>query len=186
MRIKEIVNQALKEGYLTPVMESEISKICETNTELSAEEYAALDELMTALLKGSVLASHRKQFINVMEELVLSEALTLITEIEMASDQSIDIGDITAYALNRLPPLYATTEEGANYQRQKAQNQLQGLINQRVKEAVSHHVRNDKSLADRQTLGTNQGNEVVKQISSLLQTYAVDYEPSEENNSQNS
>jgi hypothetical protein len=135
---------------------------------------------MSALLHGKVLASHRKQFINVMEELVLSEALTLISEIEMASDQSIDVGDITAYALNRLPPLYATTEEGATYQKERAKNELKGLVRQRVQEAITHHVSSDKVLADRQVLGTDQGgNEVVKQISSLLQTYAVGYEKDE-------
>lgn len=176
MQIQTIVNQALQEGYLTPVMEGEISRICETATELSSEEYVALDQLMLALLDGKVVASHRKQFINVMEELVLTEALTLIAEIEVSSDQSIDIGDITAYALNRLPPLYATTEEGANYQKQRANNELQGLISQRVQEAISHHVKSDKVLSQRQALKTDNGSEVVKQISSLLQSYAVEYE----------
>lgn len=177
MNIQSIVEQALKDGTLTPVMEAEISRICETAEELSPEEYTALDQLMSALLNGKVVASHRKQFINVMEELVLSEALTLISEIEMASDESIDIGDITAYALNRLPPLYATTEEGANYQKERAKNELKGLIDQQVQEAISHHVKSNKVLADRQALGTDQGgDEVVKQISGLLQTYAVGYE----------
>ncbi|MFP4133172.1 MAG: late competence development ComFB family protein [Halothece sp.] len=180
MSIKSIVNQALEDGHLTPVMEAEISRICETAEELSPEEYTALDQLMSALLNGKVVASHRKQFINVMEELVLSEALTLISEVEMASDESIDIGDITAYALNRLPPLYATTEEGANYQKERAKNELKGLVNQRVREAISHHVSSNKVLAYRQALGTDKGgNEVVQQISNLLQTYAVGYEKEE-------
>mgnify|MGYP006276095225 CR=1 FL=1 len=176
MEIKKIVAQALKEGYLTPVMEGEISQICETATELSPDEYSALDELMTALLNGTVMANHRKQFINVMEELVLSEALTLVAEIEVASDQSIDIGDITAYALNRLPPLYATTEEGARYQKQRANNELKALINQRVQEAITHHIKSDKVLAERQALGEDTEPEVAKQISTLLQSYAEEYE----------
>lgn len=176
MNIQTIVNQALQQGYLTPVMESEISRICETATELSQQEYTALDELMSALLDGRVITTHRKQFINVMEELVLSEALTLIAELETTTDQSIDMGDITAYALNRLPPLYATTEEGAKYQKQRAHNELQTLINQRVREAIHHHLSSDKSLADRQALGKESGKEVVQQITNLLQTYAVRYE----------
>jgi len=176
MTIQEIVEQALTAGYLTPQMEAEISHICETTVELSPEEYAALDELMSALLEGRVVANNRKQFINVMEELVLSEALTLIAEIEMATSQSIDIGDITAYALNRLPPLYATTEEGANYQKQRAKTELQGFIRQQVRDAITHHIQNDKIIADRKALGTESGNEVLKQISNLLQTYAERYE----------
>ena len=176
MTIQEIVEQALAEGYLTPAMEGEINQICETKTDLSAAEYAALDQLMSALLAGKVVVSHRKQFINVMEELVLSEALTLIAEIEIASNQSVDIGDVTAYALNRLPPLYATTEEGASYQRQRAKSDLQGLISQQVRQAVNHHISSNKIIADRQALGTANRNEVLEQINNLLQTYAIRYE----------
>lgn len=170
------MNQALKEGYLTPVMEAEISRICETETELSSEEYNALDDLMSALINGDIVASHRKQFINVMEELVLSKTLTLVAEVEMTSNQPFDVGDIAAYALNRLPPLYATTEEGANYQKQRAKNELQGLIDQQVRDAINHHMASDRDLADRQALATNTSNGVVNQISNLLQTYAQQYE----------
>ncbi|AFZ45625.1 Late competence development protein ComFB [Halothece sp. PCC 7418] len=176
MEIKTIVAQALNDGYLTPVMEGEISRICETTTELSPDEYSALDELMSALLNGKVVASHRKKCINVMEELVLTEAITIVAEIEVTSDQSIDLSDITAYALNRLPPLYATTEEGANYQKQRAQNELQELINQRVQEAITHHLKSDKVLGARKALGKDTETEVAQQISSLLQTYAEEYE----------
>ncbi|MGL4883361.1 MAG: late competence development ComFB family protein, partial [Waterburya sp.] len=108
MGINLIVEQALQDGYLTPSMEAEVGRICDTASELSVEEYMALDKLMGALLTGEVVAVPRKQFINVMEELVLSEAITRVAEIEQTSDNSLDVGDIAAYALNRLPPLYAT------------------------------------------------------------------------------
>ncbi len=74
---------------------------------------------MGALLTGEVATLPRKQFINVMEELVLTEAITEVAKIEASSNHTLDLGDIAAYALNRLPPLYATTEEGASYQRQR-------------------------------------------------------------------
>src|SRR4028119_2391388 len=119
MSIQEIVEQALHDGYLTPAMETEMGRICDTASELSVEEYIALDKLMAALLTGEVVAVQRKQFINVMEELVLTEALARVAEIEVTSDRHLDVGDIAAYALNRLPPLYATSEEGGNYQRQR-------------------------------------------------------------------
>lgn len=54
-----------------------------------------------------------------MEELVVSEVISRVAEIETTSDTLLDVGDISAYALNRLPPLYATTEEGAEFQRKK-------------------------------------------------------------------
>ena len=109
MSIEKIVEQALQDGYLTPSMEAEVGRICNTASELSIEEYMALDRLMGALLTGEVVVLPRKQFINVMEELVLSDAIARVAEIEATSDLSLDVGDIAAYALNRLPPLYATT-----------------------------------------------------------------------------
>lgn len=137
MSIEKIVEQALQDGYLTPAMEAEVGRICDNASELSIEEYMALDRLMGALLTGEVVAVPRKQFINVMEELVLTEAIARVAEIEATSESSLDVGDIAAYALNRLPPLYATTEEGATYQRQRAKAELQEFISQQVGEAIS-------------------------------------------------
>ncbi|MGL4379093.1 MAG: late competence development ComFB family protein, partial [Microcoleaceae cyanobacterium] len=78
MTIEKIVEQALQDGYLTPSMEAEVGRICNTASELSIEEYMALDRLMGALLTGEVVVLPRKQFINVMEELVLSEAIARV------------------------------------------------------------------------------------------------------------
>jgi hypothetical protein len=88
----------------------------------------ALDRLMGYLLIDEVEAVPRKQFINVMEEIVLSESVARVAEIESASNTVLDLGDIAAYALNRLPPLYATTEEGSAYQRKRALADLQTLM----------------------------------------------------------
>jgi hypothetical protein len=140
MSIEKIVEQALQDGYLTPAMEAEVGRICDTASELSIEEYMSLDRLMGALLTGEVVAVPRKQFINVMEELVLTEAIARVAEIEATSDRTLDLGDIAAYALNRLLPLYATTEEGATYQRQRAKEELQGLIAQQVGEAIARNL----------------------------------------------
>jgi hypothetical protein len=175
MSIEKIVEQALQDGYLTPAMEAEVGRICDNASELSIEEYMALDKLMGALLTGEVVAVPRKQFINVMEELVLSEAIARVAEIEATSESAIDVGDIAAYALNRLPPLYATTEEGANYQRQRAKTELQELISQQVHEAIN---RNLDQPNDNRTpvLAKTTGNEVLRQVSSLLQVYAPSFE----------
>lgn len=179
MSIQEIVKQALHDGYLTPAMETEVGRICDTASELSIEEYMALDKLMGALLTGEVVAVQRKQFINVMEELVLTEALARVAEIEVTSDHHLDVGDIAAYALNRLPPLYATTEEGGNYQRQRAKEELQDLIAQQVNEAISRNLDRPEFFPERQALGKNTGNEVLKQVSTLLQAYAPNFEQNE-------
>ncbi|WP_375503888.1 late competence development ComFB family protein [uncultured Nostoc sp.] len=176
MSIERIVEQALQDGYLTPAMEAEVGRICDNASELSIEEYMALDRLMGALLTGEVVAVPRKQFINVMEELVLTEAIARVAEIEATSESSLGVGDIAAYALNRLPPLYATTEEGANFQRQTAQAQLQDLISQQINEAINRYLDRPNFFPERQALGKNTQNEVQRQISALLQTYAPNFE----------
>ena len=86
------------------------------------------------------------------------------------------MGDITAYALNRLPPLYATTEEGAKYQREKAKKELDPLISQQVSEAISKYLDTPNFFPERQALNKNTGNEVLTQVSTLLQTYASNFE----------
>lgn len=176
MSIEKIVDQALQDGYLTPAMEAEVGRICDTASELSIEEYMALDRLMGALLTGEVVAVPRKQFINVMEELVLTEAIARVAEIEATSDVTLDLGDIAAYALNRLPPLYATTEEGADYQRGRAKDELQALIAQQVNEAIARNLDQPEFFPERQVLGKNAGDEVLTQVSALLQTYAPKFE----------
>lgn len=176
MSIKQIVEQALQDGYLTPAMEAEVARICDIASELSIDEYMALDKLMGALLTGEVVAVPRKQFINVMEELVLTEAIARLAEIEVTSGHTLDVGDIAAYALNRLPPLYATTEEGANYQSQRAREELQDLIAQQVGEAIARNLDRPDFFPERQAIGKNTGNEVLKQVSTLLQAYAPNFE----------
>ncbi len=178
MNIQEIVELALKDGYLTPTMEAEVGKICETATELSIEEYMSLDRLMGALLTGEVVAMPRKQFINVMEELVIGEAIAKVAEIEATSDQSLEVGDIAAYALNRLPPLYATTEEGAEFQRSRAKKELQNLISTQVKEAIDRSLQKPRFYPERQAIGKTSGVDggFLVQINKLLQSYATDFE----------
>ena len=176
MGINSIVEQALQDGYLTPSMEAEVGRICDTAAELSVEDYMALDMLMGSLLTGEVVAVPRKQFINVMEELVLSEAITRVAEIEQTSDSSLDVGDIAAYALNRLPPLYATTEEGANYQRQRARQELQSLIQKQVTEAIARYLDRPEFYPERQAISNKSQSNMATQLSSLLKDYAPNYE----------
>ncbi|NEP16367.1 MAG: late competence development ComFB family protein [Leptolyngbya sp. SIO4C1] len=175
--IEKIVEQALQDGYLTPAMEAEVGRICDTASELSIEEYMALDRLMGSLLTGEVVAVPRKQFINVMEELVLTEAIARVAEIEASSDCTLDLGDVAAYALNRLPPLYATTEEGATYQREKARDELSALIAEQVKDAIANSLNRPDFFPERQTLKRSNGEPgLFGQMNDLLKDYAHKFE----------
>ncbi|NCO76047.1 MAG: late competence development ComFB family protein [Cyanobacteria bacterium] len=177
MEINQIVNQALETGYLTPTMEAEVGKLCETSSELSLEEYVALDKLMGALLTGEVLAMPRKQFINVMEELVVSEVISRVAEIETSSSRLLDVGDISAYALNRLPPLYATTEEGANFQREKAKEELKNFIVEQVEQSISLYLDRPEFYPERHAINKSKPSDsVFTQVTQLLQSQASNYE----------
>lgn len=174
--IEKIVEQALQDGYLTPAMEAEVGRICDTASELSIEEYMALDRLMGSLLTGEVVAVPRKQFINVMEELVLTEAIARVAEIEARNDCSLDLGDIAAYSLNRLPPLYATTEEGAAYQRNKAHEELATLIANQVKDAISNSLNRPDFFPERENIKRSSDG-FLGQMNDLLKDYAHKFEP---------
>ncbi|MFN9175283.1 MAG: late competence development ComFB family protein [Synechocystis sp.] len=173
MSIQEIVTQALQDGYLTPAMEAEVGRICESAAELNIEEYQSLDRLMGALLNGEVVAMPHKQFINVMEEMVVTEVIAQVSKVRHSSDEHLDISDIAAYALNRLPPLYATSEEGANYQRKRAQEELTFLIREQVTEGV-HRYLDRPTLEDRKPLDKPVKKSLLSQVSVLLETFAPD------------
>ena len=173
MSIQDIVQQALSDGFLTPSMESEVGRICESASELSLEEYMALDQLMGSLLSGEVLAIPHKQFINVMEELVVTEVITQVADLQMTKQPDLDISDIAAYALNRLPPLYATSEEGATYQRDRAKKELLALIGNQVKEGINRFM-DRPSIPGRNPLDNTTNKDVLEQISGLLKAFAPD------------
>ncbi len=180
MDIEKIVEQALETGYLTPSMEAEVGRLCEASGELSADEYKALDKLMGALLTGEITATPKKQFINVMEELVVGEVIGRVAEIETTSDTLLDVGDIAAYALNRLPPLYATTEEGADFQRKKAREELQSLILEQVEQAILLYLDRPLFYPERRAISKGESiGGVFEQVSKLLQSQASLYEGNE-------
>lgn len=174
--IERMVDLALRNGCLTPGIEAEVGRICDIGFDLSVNEYMALDRLMSALLTGEVVTLHRRQSINVMEELVLKEAIARSQEHQIASNTFLDVGEITAYALNRLPPLYATTEEGAIFQRQKAQGSLQILITQHVQDAIDHNLNQPVFFPERRALGKVSSHELCQQVTKLLRTIAPNFE----------
>jgi len=175
--IQEILEKALKQGYLTPEMETEVVLLCDTNQELPSEEYKALDRLMSIFLDTFCSASMpQKQFINVIEELVISEAISRIAEVETMVEKTVDIKDVVAYALNRIPPLYATTEEGAQYQRQRAIEELKDLVVKKVEEGINRFLDQPLYFPERNIIAKKQPSNIVNQLSKFLQDYAPEYE----------
>jgi subfamily B ATP-binding cassette protein MsbA len=75
---------------------------------------------------------------NAMEALVLEETLSQLSTLE-ANGVSVrcDTGSVMAWALNRLPSLYAATREGAEFQKQVAEDVWRATVRERVTEAIA-------------------------------------------------
>ncbi|MFN3926295.1 MAG: late competence development ComFB family protein [Pseudanabaenaceae cyanobacterium] len=73
---------------------------------------------------------------NAIEEVVVAEVLQQLSASPEAVRAQIDISEVAAYALNRLPPLYATTQRGWQQQKKRAETELRPQIVQAVEQAL--------------------------------------------------
>ena len=72
-------------------------------------------------------------FINVLEEILVRETYIQIEELRPEIQPKIRVAEVVAYAINRLPPLFATSMVGWQYQHDYALNELEPQILQLVK-----------------------------------------------------
>jgi Late competence development protein ComFB len=72
-------------------------------------------------------------YLNVLEPLVTQEVERQLQNLPPEVASYINPVQAIAYALNHLPPLYATSEEGLRRQQQKAKTQLRQQIESAVK-----------------------------------------------------
>lgn len=75
-------------------------------------------------------------FINVLEEIVFRQIHLQIEDLRPELQQKINVAEVTAYALNRLPPLFATSIDGYKYQSDYALNKLKPQILQLIKYGI--------------------------------------------------
>ncbi|MEO0375261.1 MAG: late competence development ComFB family protein [Cyanobacteria bacterium P01_A01_bin.17] len=61
---------------------------------------------------------------NVMEALVAEEIKNQLNQNPAYRSQKINITEVATYALNRVPPLYASSQEGLYRQKQRAQKEF--------------------------------------------------------------
>lgn len=74
---------------------------------------------------------------NIMELLVVAEVKRQKAKLAPQVTRYINSTEVTTYALNRLPPLYASSEEGRKRQIQKAQKQFGQDISIAVRQAFA-------------------------------------------------
>lgn len=74
---------------------------------------------------------------NAMEKLVMEETVSQLGALEAEGVKiAFDPGSVMAWALNRLPSLYAATQEGAAFQRYVAEDVWRSTVSDRVAEAI--------------------------------------------------
>ena len=70
---------------------------------------------------------------NTLEELVIEEAEAQYKRLGADVQKRVDLSEVIAYTLNRLPPMYATTQRGWSQQRKKASQELGAAISKTVR-----------------------------------------------------
>lgn len=75
-------------------------------------------------------------FVNVLEEILVKETYHQIDELRPEIQLKVRVAEVVAYALNRLPPLFATSMSGWHYQYAYAVNELQPQISQLVRQGI--------------------------------------------------
>ncbi|MGA7937555.1 MAG: late competence development ComFB family protein [Kovacikia sp.] len=74
---------------------------------------------------------------NVMESLVLEEAEKQFKRLPAKISAYVNKAEVIAYALNRLPPLYATSQKGWQQQRDRASKDMEAKIVVAVRQAIA-------------------------------------------------
>lgn len=74
---------------------------------------------------------------NVMESLVIEEIERQLKQLPPKITQYVNSAEAIAYALNRLPPLYATSEKGWQQQRNRASREMRNQIVAAARQALA-------------------------------------------------
>jgi hypothetical protein len=75
-------------------------------------------------------------FVNALEKVILPVTQRHMERLKIVLARQVKLEDVIAYALNRLPPLYATCEQGLIQQRQRANEELANEIESVVVQAI--------------------------------------------------
>ena len=104
-------------------------------------------ELPNPELKSYILSA--SYFLtNVLEDLANQEVQNQLTHMANVLPRKVGIDDVSAYVLNRLPAMYATTEQGVLWQTQKAKEQLSSQIESTVIQSLMTLGKTPRRLAD--------------------------------------
>lgn len=176
MSIRVIVQHVLRTGWLKLSEENALLNAVRGRPKFSSAELKALVDLQKALQAGHVTVGVRKKCVNVMEKLVQEAIVEEISRRGLADEDLPDVGDVAGYALNRLPPLYATTQEGFEHQVNKAREHSRDDIQQKVREGIDRSLDRPNFPPGREPLGLISGADTIYEIVTQLSPDAPDSE----------
>ncbi len=104
------------------------------------DEYANEEARIRGAVDANDLALYlqvgRMEYRNVLENLVSSVARLQVSHLAPEAIDKVNIDEVTAYALNRLPPMYVTDSEALRQMRLKAKSELSQQIATNVRQAI--------------------------------------------------
>jgi len=109
-------------------------KITNSNSKLNLEE--SITQMTEMKEFSSYIAPASWNFVNTLENLVSSVCQRQINKLAPALAAKVSLEEASAYALNRLPPMYATRERGLIYWRDRARTELSNDILVTVRQGV--------------------------------------------------
>jgi hypothetical protein len=118
-----------------------------------------------------------KNYRNVMEELVIAEVQMQIQKLSPKLSKNIKVCEVVAFALNRLPPLYATSKRGWQRQMERGKAELQERIAITVRQGITAVVKDP--LASGIPLNFEEENAALlamEQLRALLQQEKLSWE----------
>jgi hypothetical protein len=153
--VPEIVRDALNSGYYQSLSNGTYVSLDRRNS-LLARSYAVRRRTNSSVLANATKNNRTEQEItaeikdfesymsgtvyrysNILESLVAAIIERRVLRLDELMQQKISIDDVTAYVLNRLPPMYATSRKGLQNLRQRVKSEMTQQIISIVKEALT-------------------------------------------------
>ncbi|WP_103670217.1 late competence development ComFB family protein [Pseudanabaena sp. BC1403] len=152
--VPEIVRDALDSGYYQSLSNGSYVSLDRRNS-LLARSYAVRRKSTAILPSASKVARTEKdistemkdfesymsgtiyRYSNILESLVNAIVERRAQRLDETVQQKVNIDDVAAYVLNRLPPMYATSRRGLQNLRQRVKSEMTSQIISIVKEALT-------------------------------------------------
>jgi hypothetical protein len=162
--VPEIVQDALNSGYYQSLSAGTYVSLDRRNS-LLARSYAVRRKTTTTLPSSKTTKTEKDisaeikdfesymsgtiyRYSNILESLVNAIVERRTQRLDENVQQKVNIDDVGAYVLNRLPPMYATSRRGLQNLRQRVKSEMTSQIISIVKEALTKVVQSpERSLS---------------------------------------